>query len=78
MRATTSPTATIARWAVGPDTPPLTIAFLQLTFKALCAAQETVAARKPRGSNVGLFHDEVAIPIAIGRSVNKTFVLGRD
>jgi hypothetical protein len=41
------------------------IATLLLTFKALCAAQESMAAAKPKVSKVGEFQEAAAMPKAI-------------
>lgn len=56
----------MARWACGPAMLVLAMTCLLLTFKALCAAHESMAAAKPKLSKVGEFHEAAAMPRAIG------------
>mmetsp|Transcript_12252 Transcript_12252/g.14039 ORF Transcript_12252/g.14039 Transcript_12252/m.14039 type:complete len:198 (-) Transcript_12252:419-1012(-) len=56
--------------------PVLDIARLLVTFKALCAVQEIIAAMNPKSSNRGEFQEAAAIPMAMGTSDNSANRLG--
>lgn len=66
----------MARCAANPLIPALAIAFLLVTFKALCAVVESMAAMNPINSKVGEFHDAAAIPTAMGINESNASALG--
>jgi hypothetical protein len=73
----TNPTATMTRCATDPVTPNLVMACLQVTLSALCATHDTMAATKPKISNVGASQDAAAMPVAMGIKVNRVGRLGK-
>lgn len=54
-------TNTMALWAAAPLMPVLLMALLLETLRAAWEVVETMAARNPNGSKVGLFHDAAPI-----------------
>jgi len=47
------------------------------TFSAACDVVDTTAARNPKSSNVGLFHDAAPIPAAMGSKDRSVAAEGR-
>lgn len=68
--------ATMARWADGPVIPREDMIRFDVTFKADWDVVDTMAARKPIHSNVGVFHEAAPIPIAMGTKDSKAPMVG--
>jgi hypothetical protein len=68
----------MTRSASGPAIFLALIICLQVMFRALWATHDVRAAMKPIFSKVGWFHEDAAIPAAMGIRVDKTCGLGKE